>query len=370
MTGDSLDRLLAYHPKPQTEELLSSWLRRIAYGNGSKPHGFCQHLWPGTQIWTRDPDLFSDHSIIDDLVRLTGTGVDRIRGTLLADMNGILFEELRNVTRTPWVCPVGVFHRTRKRAGLSWCPACLQTGSVAYYRRRWRLAFVTGCELHGCRLADRCHNCAAPAAPHRRPDEECASCRADRRDHPWRPALPEALAMQREMIAVIEKREVPRLGGTSLHPLAYFHTLYRLLSLLCRSGPRSVDLRAVLGRRLGLDWSQMAYDPGYNSFETLRVNDRERAVALLSGLVSDWPNDLLSTCKKAGVWWSWLAWDQGPLRLPYVLYRPVRDHLYQGNIAERNAEQTDGPHEKRQRPSLPNRRSKAASAIAAAKKHG
>ena len=49
-------RLWPWRPRPQADELLSSWLRRIALGNSAKLHSFCHAVWPGLQIWNRDID--------------------------------------------------------------------------------------------------------------------------------------------------------------------------------------------------------------------------------------------------------------------------------------------------------------------------
>ncbi|WP_341536102.1 TniQ family protein [Aeromonas veronii] len=40
-------RLWPWRPRPQADELLSSWLRRIALGNSAKLHSFCHAVWPG-----------------------------------------------------------------------------------------------------------------------------------------------------------------------------------------------------------------------------------------------------------------------------------------------------------------------------------
>ena len=45
------------------------------------------------------------------------------------------------------------------------CPWCLQGDAEPYFRRQWRLTFVTLCPQHRCQLLDRCAACAAPCSP-------------------------------------------------------------------------------------------------------------------------------------------------------------------------------------------------------------
>ena len=44
------------HPKPLPDELLSSWMVRIAGQHGLKLHTFASAVWPGISIWNRDID--------------------------------------------------------------------------------------------------------------------------------------------------------------------------------------------------------------------------------------------------------------------------------------------------------------------------
>jgi hypothetical protein len=46
------------------------------------------------------------------------------------------------------------------RQAVAFCPHCLANG-VPYYRRSWRVAFVTICERHNIALLDFCPECGA-----------------------------------------------------------------------------------------------------------------------------------------------------------------------------------------------------------------
>jgi len=65
-------------------------------------------------------------------------------------------------TKTPARIGVSLYYRTWRGNTLQFCPACLAEDAVPYFRRSWRLAFVTLCARHGRRLLDRCAACRAP----------------------------------------------------------------------------------------------------------------------------------------------------------------------------------------------------------------
>src|SRR5438552_475194 len=63
---------------------------------------------------------------------------------------------------SPWLLSIGLRGGRRHRPWLQYCPYCLHDDPDPYFRRRWRLTFVTVCPPHRCRLLDRCAACGAP----------------------------------------------------------------------------------------------------------------------------------------------------------------------------------------------------------------
>ena len=49
-------QLVPRHVKPQTDELLSSWLTRVSLAHGLQPRTFGSILWPAKALWTGDID--------------------------------------------------------------------------------------------------------------------------------------------------------------------------------------------------------------------------------------------------------------------------------------------------------------------------
>src|SRR5947209_10971922 len=161
------DGLWPVHLKPKDDELLSSWLVRLAWAHGVKLHTFCSLAWPGKQIWNRDIDKSADAEMVEVLSTKTGTNIERARATTLAAYENVLYEKHNLFGPTSWIMPVGIYHRRRRQFGLQYCPHCLAEDKEPYYRRKWRLAFIVTCERHHIVLHDRCPRCEKPINFHR-----------------------------------------------------------------------------------------------------------------------------------------------------------------------------------------------------------
>jgi hypothetical protein len=155
------------HIKPKDDELISSWLVRLARAHGLKLHTFCSVTWPGKQIWNRDIDKSSDTEMVGVLSTRTGTPIERVQATTLASYANVLYEKHNRFGPSSWIMPIGVYHRTRKKFGLQYCPRCLAEDEDPYYRCKWRLAFIVVCERHHVVLHDRCPKCGEAINFHR-----------------------------------------------------------------------------------------------------------------------------------------------------------------------------------------------------------
>ena len=156
------------HPRPQHDELLSSWMIRIARGNGYKIHDFyAEFFGRARQIWTREVDHHAPAWLIKALCERTGQSVERIRGMTLRTYESYAFEIFNETGNTRWIMPVGVYHRTRRAHGQQFCPVCLDEDDLPYLRRQWRLSLAAACLRHRILLQDRCAACGKPVVAHR-----------------------------------------------------------------------------------------------------------------------------------------------------------------------------------------------------------
>lgn len=156
-------KLWPVHPHPYPDELLSSWLVRIAHANGEKVQSFCNHEF-GTkhQIWNRDIDRLAPEWLLMALSERTATPIEKVRQTTLKRYEGILFDHSVSSGVEKWITPLKIYHRTRKSHGLQFCPECLKEDVEPYFRTQWRIAFHTFCPKHNVMLHDRCPYCGEP----------------------------------------------------------------------------------------------------------------------------------------------------------------------------------------------------------------
>lgn len=141
---------------------------RLAFSNGYPLHTFYSSLLGCKEaIWNRDIDRRCASTILQVLSDHTDQSVIVLESMTLGAYDGVLFENLPKIGNAPWVIPVGIFHRIRRRRGMQFCPLCLRGDSMPYYRRAWRLALYAMCEQHHCIMQEYCPNCRAPIAYHR-----------------------------------------------------------------------------------------------------------------------------------------------------------------------------------------------------------
>ncbi len=187
------------------DELLTSWLVRLARANSARLHVFTVDLFgrknperphfPMIAHWHRDLDRTFKPDDLEELARRTELPVERVRRTTLEPL------ERRLTARTylgtgvaRWLLPIGVRQLVRLDYGLQFCPHCLREDAVPYFRRVWRLAFLTICPVHWTPMLDRCPACRSPVNFARRefggdghricrsPITECFSCGFDLRE--------------------------------------------------------------------------------------------------------------------------------------------------------------------------------------------
>lgn len=159
------------HPKPLEDELLSSWMVRIARAFHIQPHVFWRLA--AAPVNFRNIDSAPDAALLRQLAAKTFTSPPRIMQTTLT-----VFDSL------------GLLREDCGKRVVAFCPWCLGEG-VPYYRRRWRLNFFLICDRHQSVLSDCCPKCHALIRPERVPLEMeslafCRTCNFDLRASPVR----------------------------------------------------------------------------------------------------------------------------------------------------------------------------------------
>jgi len=156
-------------PKRIPGELFASWLWRTAVAAGVPPCEFA-----GEELGRAIDDIDRDvaPTTLRRLALVSGQSFAHLAG-------GTLSTTIKGVEDTPASVAESVLlqdgrfllvRRGHDRQGrelpvLQYCPKCLETDPRPYFRRVWRFSPMAVCIKHGCRLHDRCWNCAAAIEP-------------------------------------------------------------------------------------------------------------------------------------------------------------------------------------------------------------
>lgn len=307
-------RLWPVHPKPLPDELLSSWIVRLAAANQVKLHTFCTLAWPGRRLWSIDVDRSPDDNLVEVLAERTDTLRERVMATSLRRYQGVLYNVHHANATTHWLLPVGTRGTQRRLFGMQFCPRCLAKDEEPYFRTRWRLACTTVCVRHEVVLLDRCTRCEAPLRFFRTelgdrnkhesdPVTRCATCGADLREaEPSRtPELDgDTLLLHQTLHTSIHRGWVYVNGSGPVYGPLYFPILRRVAQLLGGDGAAR-RLRETACRRYGRPPFVPAAGTNRFQIEGLALRDRHLLVTLALLMLTDWPEGFVALCEEAGV---------------------------------------------------------------------
>lgn len=336
------------HLKPLPDELFSSWVIRFAHAHGYKTESMCRHLFGRDHvIWNRDIDRFAPDPIKIRMMDVSGATNIQVQETTLSSLEGFLFNRLNRMGNSSWILPLGIAHRTRKKYGLMYCPACLTEDPLPYYRKNWRLAFSTVCVKHRIQLLDKCEFCSAPIAPHR----------IDMGGTPWmmsdllrycyncRKGLHKANSVRADSTLIIQqtKFETSLDSGfveCGLNPTLYSPLFFDGLRVLI-SGLMSRSVRSKLTSTYSNTYE--FFEPmNFRNFENSDLALRRSILKLVAALMKDWPNDFIGFLGSNRISYSDLKIDEDAVPYWYgdvvkrAAYRPfyVLDRPYVNSIVK------------------------------------
>jgi uncharacterized protein (DUF983 family) len=313
LTGLS-GNLWPIHPQPLPDELLTSWLQRLAFGNGIKVQTLCdQTFGRNVPVWNRDFDRSAPAELIHHLSLATGTQMETIEAATLRGFGGAFVDSVRLNGNSLWILPLGIFHRKRHRFGTQYCPICLRLDPVPYYRRSWRLAFIAECPDHHCVMHDRCPTCGAAIVFQRielgtrwlrRVDgnTSCAVCGFDLRQTPasYFPWVDGKVCVAYRSLMLFHwfafNTTASTVTASQQDLFSIFHTLANILL------SRRINIKG-LGESLGAQFPgiETARKTEIRELELLCPLDRVAIFEAALHLLMEWPSNLKKTLWSAGV---------------------------------------------------------------------
>lgn len=301
---------LAVRPRPEKDELFSSWLVRVSAANGAKVHTFTKSACPRDTFWTRDVDRTISSEALATFAGLAGIDEEQLFATTLRSYEGILFERHNMYGNTLLILPLGIYHRIRSEHGLQYCPVCLD--EHGYFRKSWRLAVITICREHLVRLRDGCWHCRAPVLLHRSEQGmrglfdatmryKCFECGSDlRRGRFQRTSWNSHIAAFQERIEAALHDGVISLGAAPLYAHLFFAGVRVIMQKLA-AGRWADTFRQAACRHAGLDDFELRWDVKIHAVEHLSVHERFRLMGLVAHVISDWPTTFLAIVRRAGL---------------------------------------------------------------------
>ncbi|WP_165922950.1 TniQ family protein [Sulfurirhabdus autotrophica] len=316
---------------PLPDELLSSWLIRLAWLNAEKLYTFRRRFWmhPGSP-WSRNIDLILPDDALAYISKMTLITPESLVNHMLKGYLGTLFEDI-----DPHGNAQGILTSRRRGQkvfgfGLQLCPDCLRSDTVPYFRRWWKVAYLVTCPIHRRLLIDACPGCQQPLAyhlsdfgksllPERIPTSFCATCeynwskKALQRDE----LIPDAfMGWQKQILTALETGwfEDNQIG--SLYALSFFKGLHTLIRLVASKG-HSSKLRQVIAGELGELPLGVTYSGSQNPFGGLRLGDRLNLLRHAYWLLQEWPERFIWATKKAKLAFSYIDSYKKQTPLPY-----------------------------------------------------
>jgi len=302
-------RLWPIHLKPYDDELLSSWLVRLSRAYGMEAGRFGASIWRHAAFWNRDIDKGIDDNVLQVLSDHTATPPARVLETTLSGYRGFPARELYGNGLSAWILSIGLRGGRRHRPWLQYCPYCLQDDDDPYFRRHWRLVFVTVCPPHRCRLLDRCVACATPCNIHQVPRDAhaitcCYRCQFDAR-RAWAPTLANTadrhhvMQFQTLLVEALHRGWYPLSQAESVSTEDYLFVLRHLGRLLITRN-RAQELRRGFCGHLGEPYFEPSFPSSQGrAIEVLSVADRFALMLLLGWWLDDWPDQFVAMCAMA-----------------------------------------------------------------------
>lgn len=288
-----------YRPQPLPDELISSYLWRLSNGMMFSPSSFLSIIF-GTRknLLAQDLDNYTPDHIFQRVAFGTQINIDDLARHSLRAYVGTLHLSGFPTGRRPWILPVSVNNNDRQRPGLQYCPSCLTEDSKPYFRRIWRLAFVTCCTRHGTLLIDRCPQCHRTIQLHKTaPSIQCYHC-----DHPLKANTTAVvnsrhIAWQKRLETWLEHGWA-KLGDDYIYSHFAFAIVRQIATLLV-NGKFAPALRQATSLNWGGDPTPFDKPTRRQPFEYLSVSERHRLFELVEHLMQGWPSCFVHACLDA-----------------------------------------------------------------------
>ncbi|MCU7872093.1 MAG: TniQ family protein [Candidatus Thiodiazotropha sp. (ex Lucinoma borealis)] len=288
------------HPKPLQDELLSSWIVRIAQANVIKLQTLSRMLFgENLSPWMRDIDRTPPPWLLNTFCRYTGTNRQTVGRATLETYKNRLFANNRVSGHQQWILTLSQAGTNRYAYGQQYCPVCLAEDSVPYFRKQWRIAVFTYCPIHQVELHDACPECKKPVVYYRvdfgrdikdaLPIYACHACGYDLRESELRSVYFPSGELQRIFnklsVSLIDAKQ-----GGKRFDLGFFDVLHQICRVMGTRQNHGMLLKYVSDRMLWV--KKISIPTGWITIEERRREERHVWMMCALWLVVDLKNRL------------------------------------------------------------------------------
>jgi hypothetical protein len=344
-------KLLPAASKPYHDELLSSWIARLAFNHGIKYLDFFSILLEKKSNYNINVDFLS-YDDLRLLASLTNCSFAEVISTSLHFYENSFFE---SVSQPQQVLTAWTFQRFSKdngqnNIGLMFCAKCLSSRSKpVYFRKQWRLGISFVCSDCECYLNEACPHCGNVISffkPHFDNDYKitisdylrtCRYCQGHISQCKTIPAPKDLVAVQSHLYKILE-HSYP---GRGVYPISYFKVLRRISSLFSLLDYEHV---AMIPNDKGLDnfvldvlaahkhsLPSLHKEMANKEIQKSEVFKRAFKIMLAHWLLEEWPTRFLYYCKRFNLNRShvWLKCFEAPFWFWEPVYSALAPQLPQ-----------------------------------------
>lgn len=283
-------------PRPFPDESISSWRQRTGFANG-----FWRFPSPRGNRHSTDPDRLPSQDEQQWLSNQCGISPQTISALSLEAR--LAQFQIRDVftPRLRWVLTLG----QHSESGPMFCPECLRTDELPYFRAHWRYAFLTECPVHQSPLLDKCPHCdqliwpaAVKSLARQKPWRnltDCPYCQFDLKSSQVK--TDGSASVSNRLWAMLSNNEVAGEFRSIPTLPAFFDGLWVLSQLLLRRSGQPV-LQKI---SMGFDNPPKQPKSGPELIEGLAAAQRRKIVAGAYWLMEKWPERFLSIATAVGI---------------------------------------------------------------------
>jgi hypothetical protein len=315
------------------DELLSSYIARLAHSLGLVTHTFAINTWGSSSILQNDIDRTIKQDYLDSLKRIYGAAE---YSGLEEDVKWLISANKVRV-QEPNILNLCIRGRERNKAGQQYCPLCVK--EKCYFKKIWRLAFLPVCPEHRCLLINSCPYCHSPidplkVSPMLKDIGYCPYC--------WRNLRVRKVARVEYVPKLIHSLneaasnkwfEHERL---QMYSCLFMEGFWRIVYSIYGTRSRKKEIWRKLCNHYGIEYQELSKSRPYNNFKDETPALRFKILIIVDKLLKHWPKEFVKIGKLYGLGIS--NFDPAGKGLPYwidkVVCKELNSGWYRVNIRE------------------------------------